>query len=214
MYGYVRNHPLSGLDYIMDILLVYKKYEGRKMTVPVRRHAYLRNSFVTMLFREDPLDSSIFINTPQKYRPKVLFSKPDVSISRTHQFFKSFVNFFNPQENLIKPAPPSDKPELIVQSIVKDKAINFVVPLAGRWETFKRFMLNYEQVCLRTKENVKLVIVLFEDEVTMKVDGKKQSKAIQELFDELTAKYALNVRNKNLNFILSEGKLFLKNYCD
>lgn len=30
LYGYTRNHPLLGLDLVIDILLVYRKYEGRK----------------------------------------------------------------------------------------------------------------------------------------------------------------------------------------
>ncbi len=36
MHKRIRNHPLVGLDYILEILLIYKKYEWRKMTVPVR----------------------------------------------------------------------------------------------------------------------------------------------------------------------------------
>lgn len=45
LYGYYRLDPIHGADYILDILLVYKKYRGRKMTVPVRRHGYLQQTF-------------------------------------------------------------------------------------------------------------------------------------------------------------------------
>lgn len=45
LYGYVRYNPIHGADYILDLLLLYKKYRGRKMTVPVRRHAYLQQQF-------------------------------------------------------------------------------------------------------------------------------------------------------------------------
>ena len=68
LYGYVRHDPLIGLDYIIDILLVYRKYEGRKMTVPVRRHAYVRNTYTHMAFREDTLNTSIFVDVPEKYK--------------------------------------------------------------------------------------------------------------------------------------------------
>jgi chondroitin sulfate synthase len=61
LYGYVRHHPLIGVDFIIDILLVYRKYEGRKMTVPVRRHAYVRNTYTGLLFREDNFEDSDFI---------------------------------------------------------------------------------------------------------------------------------------------------------
>lgn len=45
LYGYQRLDPLHGHDMILDLLLVYKKYRGRKMTVPVRRHAYIQRTF-------------------------------------------------------------------------------------------------------------------------------------------------------------------------
>ena len=41
------------------------------------------------------------------------------------------------------------------------KAIHFIVPLAGRYETLKRFLNNFDKVCLATGENVKLLVVLF-----------------------------------------------------
>lgn len=44
-YGYQRVNPLYGVDYMLDMLLMYKKYRGKKMTVPVRRHAYLQQQF-------------------------------------------------------------------------------------------------------------------------------------------------------------------------
>lgn len=49
------------MDYITDILLVYKKYEGRKMTVQVRRHAYVRHTFIELMCRENDLTSSIYV---------------------------------------------------------------------------------------------------------------------------------------------------------
>lgn len=45
LYGYARMDPIHGADFILDLLLKYKKYRGRKMTVPVRRHAYLQRQF-------------------------------------------------------------------------------------------------------------------------------------------------------------------------
>ena len=41
------------------------------------------------------------------------------------------------------------------------KTIHFIVPLAGRYETLKRFLNNFDKVCLATGENVKLLVVLF-----------------------------------------------------
>ena len=94
LYGYVRNHPLVGLEYILDILLIYKKYEGRKMTVPVRRHAYVRNSYVTILYREDPLDSSISHKLPEKYQTREEDQKPTLSALSTGTIKNFFIIIF------------------------------------------------------------------------------------------------------------------------
>ena len=51
LYGYSRVNPLHGADYVLDLLLVYRKHKGRKMTVPVRRHAYLQQTFSDLQFR-------------------------------------------------------------------------------------------------------------------------------------------------------------------
>ena len=41
-YAYVHQDPQHGVTYILDLLLLYKRYRGNKMTVKVRRHVYLR----------------------------------------------------------------------------------------------------------------------------------------------------------------------------
>ena len=41
-YAYVHQDPVHGNSYILDILLVYKKFQGKKMTVKVRRHVFVR----------------------------------------------------------------------------------------------------------------------------------------------------------------------------
>jgi len=47
LYGYRRVNPLHGADYMLDLLLVYRKFKGRRrMTIPVRRHAYLQQAFL------------------------------------------------------------------------------------------------------------------------------------------------------------------------
>lgn len=45
LYGYWRMDPIYGVDLILDLLLVYRKYRGHKMTVQVRRHAYIQQTF-------------------------------------------------------------------------------------------------------------------------------------------------------------------------
>lgn len=75
LYGYVRENPLYGVDYILDMFLTYRKYRGKKMTVPVRRHAYLQKAFSQLEFKEiysesnnpshmDPLKSYVNVIVP------------------------------------------------------------------------------------------------------------------------------------------------------
>jgi chondroitin sulfate synthase len=52
LYGYSRINPMHGHDLILDLLLVYKKYRGKKMTVPVRKHLYVQRSFTETRIRE------------------------------------------------------------------------------------------------------------------------------------------------------------------
>jgi hypothetical protein len=52
LYGYTRTNTLFGQDLILDLLLVYKKYRGKKMTVPVRRHLYIQRSFTEIRIKE------------------------------------------------------------------------------------------------------------------------------------------------------------------
>lgn len=50
LYGYWRLDPVHGVDLILDLLLVYRKYRGHKMTVQVRRHAYVQQTFTGIEF--------------------------------------------------------------------------------------------------------------------------------------------------------------------
>lgn len=45
-YAYVNSHPSMGVTYILDLLLLYKRYTGTRLTVKVRRHVYLRQPFL------------------------------------------------------------------------------------------------------------------------------------------------------------------------
>lgn len=49
--GNCRYTPTQGMDFVLDLLLSYRKFRGRRMSIPVRRHAYLRRSFASPLVR-------------------------------------------------------------------------------------------------------------------------------------------------------------------
>lgn len=56
LYGYTRTNSMYGQDLILDLLLIYKKYRGKKMTVPVRRHLYVQRAFTDFHIREKKME--------------------------------------------------------------------------------------------------------------------------------------------------------------
>lgn len=96
---------------------------------------------------------------------------------------------------------------------------NFILPLTGRWDTFKRFMHNYELVCLKSasENNTRLVVVLFESDKEeengiydeLSEQTVKQSVLIQNMIEYLRAKYPAKTRDeKSLLLVKSDVKKF------
>uniref|UniRef100_A0A8D0E1B2 Hexosyltransferase n=1 Tax=Salvator merianae TaxID=96440 RepID=A0A8D0E1B2_SALMN len=136
-YGYRRIDPLHGVEYILDLLLLYKRHKGRKVTVPVRRHAYLQQLFSKPFFKEEEeLDVRRLVENVDSEMQSFAF------LSNSLKFFSSF----------------QDAKEIAGSS---DKKIHILVPLTGRYDIFLRFMENFEKICLVSKQNVKLVVILF-----------------------------------------------------
>lgn len=166
LYGYSRINPLHGADYVLDLLLVYRKHKGRKMTVPVRRHAYLQQTFSDLRFREEENREEItpMTTTPPRSLLKMVQEK-----------------LFPGKE---EDAPSDDAPAERGQ-LSTIKTIHFIVPLAGRYETLKRFLNNFDKVCLATGENVKLLVVLFKGPES---ESHSDEDSVQ-LIDALSIKY-------------------------
>lgn len=133
LYGYRRINPFFSSDYILDLLLIFRKHKGRRMTVPVRRHAYLQQNFGAIEFLEDLYPSYIEKQSPHS--------------SSTYPFAHLFTNSKSPERTNL------DKSQ---------EVIHIILSLSGRYETFRRFMQNYEKVVLNRKEKVRLNIVLFD----------------------------------------------------
>ncbi|XP_016055846.1 PREDICTED: chondroitin sulfate synthase 1 isoform X2 [Miniopterus natalensis] len=138
-YGYRRVNPMYGAEYILDLLLLYKKHKGKKMTVPVRRHAYLQQTFSRIQFVEhEALDA-------EELAAKI--NRESGSLSFLSNSLKKLVPFQLPGSKNERKEP-------------KEK-INILIPLSGRFDMFARFMGNFEKTCLIPNQNVKLVVLLF-----------------------------------------------------
>lgn len=138
-YGYRRVDPMHGVEYILDLLLLYKRHKGRKLTVPVRRHAYLQQPFSKPFFREmEELDINSLVESINSGTPATGFS---------------FIS------NSLKILSSLQEPKEIGGH--NEKKVHILVPLVGRYDIFLRFMENFESTCIIPKQNVKLVIILF-----------------------------------------------------
>lgn len=134
LYGYRRVNSY-GADTILDLLLVYRKYRGRKVTLPVRKHVYLHQHFTGLEIRE----------TVNGVEVQLRQESDDKSI-------RNFLHggFLNLNFNSRAEDP------------VQSKIINFILPLSGRYEIFRRFLQNYEDICLTSGEKTSLLVVLYQ----------------------------------------------------
>uniref|UniRef100_A0ABM5FSV8 Hexosyltransferase n=1 Tax=Pogona vitticeps TaxID=103695 RepID=A0ABM5FSV8_9SAUR len=158
-YGYRRVDPLHGVEYILDLLLLYKRHKGRKVTVPVRRHAYLQQLFSKPFFREEEeLDVRSLMESENSDIQSFSFLSDSLNIFSSFQGTKEIRG-------------------------ISDKKIHILVPLTGRYDIFLRFMENFEKTCLIPKQNVKLAVILFNS------DSSQGSSKHLELISEYQNKY-------------------------
>ncbi|XP_051541173.1 chondroitin sulfate synthase 3-like [Myxocyprinus asiaticus] len=154
-YGYRRVDPLHGAEYILDLLLLYKKHKGRKVTVPVRRHAYLQQSFSRPFFSEaEELDVEKLEEAINSDSSSLSFLSSSLKIFSSFQISDSTKEMQSP------------------------KKVHFLVPLTGRYGIFVRFMENFERVCLIPNQNVKLTIILVDNDTNQ--DKERHLELIKE----------------------------------
>ncbi|MFT7815754.1 chondroitin sulfate synthase 3 [Arapaima gigas] len=156
-YGYRRIDPLHGAEYILDLLLLYKKHKGRKVTVPVRRHAYLQQSFSRPFFTEtEELDVAELVEAIN-------------TDSQSFSFLSSSLKIFAPFQSAESTKEMHEH---------NQKKVHFLVPLTGRFDIFVRFMENFEKVCLIPNQNVRLAVILVDNDSNP--DREKHKELIQE----------------------------------
>ncbi|KAM4614983.1 chondroitin sulfate synthase 3-like [Polymixia lowei] len=156
-YGYRRVDPLHGAEYILDLLLLYKKHKGRKVTVPVRRHAYLQQSFSRPFFTEsEELDVVELMDAIN-------------SDSQSLSFLSNSLRFFSPFQLSESTREMRERSQ---------RKVNILVPLTGRYDIFVRFMENFEKTCLIPNQNVRLAIILVDNDSNQ--DKEKHIKLIKD----------------------------------
>uniref|UniRef100_A0A1A9W8P6 Hexosyltransferase n=1 Tax=Glossina brevipalpis TaxID=37001 RepID=A0A1A9W8P6_9MUSC len=143
LYGYTRLNALHGQDLILDLLLIYKKYRGKKMTVPVRRHLYVQRAFTGIFVKE--FEEDFYNVTLQK---SLLQNILDTGMEKL-------------TSHLSLPGLMGGGGTTALHNGSTNSKIVFVLPLAGRIATFNRFLKSYEQVAIKQNQNCDLLVVIF-----------------------------------------------------
>ena len=162
LYGYRRVNPMYSADYILDLMLVYRKHKGRRMTVPVRRHAYLQQTFTEIQVTEE---TAMETDTKPQSNDPVISTQTSAFLQMVQKQFNRF-NFYSANNNekseARNPAVNGESRQAnAISDMVLNKTIHFILPLAGRFQTFLQFMHNLEEACLQFGEKVALAVMLF-----------------------------------------------------
>lgn len=173
LYGYSRLNTLYGQDIILDLLLIYKKYRGKKMTVPVRRHLYLQRSFTGIFVKEFGEDLYEAAMEKDKNHMQYLSSKVKNMLSTGFEKISNSIPL----------------PGLSGSSNSKKDKIVFALAISGRFEAYSRFLETYEEVAIRSDKHTDLLVVIFGDNSILR-------KHLKPLI-ELNNKY----RNQKINYI-------------
>lgn len=82
----------------------------------------------------------------------------------------------------------------------QNQMITLILPLSGRYETFNRFIEYYEEICIKSDDNIQLIIILYQDP-----QNPKDYYQTKQLVRQLNEKY---VRKKPIAIISMLGKAF------
>ncbi|XP_039270882.2 chondroitin sulfate synthase 1-like [Styela clava] len=208
-YGYMRVNPLFGCEYVLDLLLQYNRYRGKKVSLPVRRHAYLQQTFSRTELYED---SSTHLEKLVKMK-SLKFQGWAINsfVGMIPKHIKSLFGLnkksdFAPDFDMISyqdqgAATYDDfvkiKPEVALHSRFTQAGdgklnlptVNIIIPLTGRFLTFQRFMSNLEKIALFPGNPVSVLIMLF---MPQDANPKIDMRLTQELIQEYKVRYPKN----------------------
>ncbi|MFH4976229.1 hypothetical protein AB6A40_002938 [Gnathostoma spinigerum] len=130
-YGYMRVEPRFGVDYVLDMILLFKKFRPpHRATISVRRHAYVLQKFGKI----EAISDDLLRNQLRQRIDK---------IKRSHRNETMDVDGWLPA--VLAP---------------ENSRVNIILPLAGRADTFKRFAEHLRNVC-QDRSIFSLIVVLF-----------------------------------------------------
>ena len=210
-YGYHRVNPLYGAEYVLDLLLLYKRFRGKPISIPVRRHAYLQQTFArTQLNESSPLDVSAILAAIRSRKPGLFGSVLNMVKKRSHDIAKSIglaskgkAEVENSSVKKILRLDSGNFNSFAEETAQFVTTVNIIIPLKGRHETFKTFMSHLEKVCLQTHDSISLLIILFTSEETA---GKEEDRKTIDLLNKYALRYpTYDLRLIPINGVFSRG---------
>ncbi|UJR30320.1 hypothetical protein I4U23_017857 [Adineta vaga] len=186
LYGYYKHTPRYGMNYILDLFLIYRKYSGKKMSVPVRKRVYVVQKFRPLYFRElfSSFSSAIQIssgagspNLVERISPVIV--KKNVTVTSSSPSTSSFV------------------------------PIHMIVPVSGRLPTLKRLLTNFDHIVMRSNDteflNIHLYVILME---TAEESGEQMSTIV-----DYIKKFIANRQASRIHLIEVPNGNFTRGYA-
>ena len=213
-YGYYRVNPLYGAEFVLDLLLMYKRFRGKPISIPVRRHAYLQQTFArTEMHERSQIDVRALFAAAKKIKPSFVQSvfnslrKKSLNALKVVGLSKATKN----QHLTLRDSQPDAKSSKVLRfdtgnfaALLNDKdsaeiqTVNIIIPLKGRFETFRTFMSSFEKVCLLRNDPVSLLIILFRSKDPLEAENDRKTV-------ELLNNYAKNYSHYELRLIPING---------
>nr|XP_002129676.3 chondroitin sulfate synthase 1 [Ciona intestinalis] len=223
-YGYRRVNPLYGAEYVLDLLLIYKRYKGKKMTIPVRRHAYLQQSFGrTDMYENSPIDKDEIKRILRGSSANMLLSFMNSLVNKSKTIL-SVMGLAGGRSPVAESSKPIDIDKESIQrkeskvqydtgsfrvfpqdakSQANVETVNIIVPLSGRYDTFRSFMSNLENVSLSRGDPISLMAVVF---IGVDSEYKEEGIKTRDLLDSYSKRYPLyDMRQIPINAKFSRG---------
>lgn len=209
-YGYHRVNPLYGAEYVLDLLLLYKRFRGKPVSIPVRRHAYLQQTFArTQMNESSPIDVAAISSAVRALKPGFFGSILEMFKKQTGRVVRS-VGLSSEKQ---KPEGVSSRKILRLdtgnfntfsdETAALVATVNIIIPLKGRHDTFKTFMSHFEKVCLANNDPVSLLIILFTSKIPLEME--EDQKTI-DLLNEYARRYSnYDLRLIPINGVFSRG---------
>ncbi|XP_001638185.2 chondroitin sulfate synthase 1 [Nematostella vectensis] len=197
----MRNPLKDGLNHVLSQTMELINEEASKVLHRSLEFKKLNHGYI----RIHPLFGAQYImDMLMKYHRHIGHNRRRMTVHVRHHAYLQ-----QPFGNLVYRAEPSTK---------RSKTIHFILPLAGRYSTFVRFMKTFESVCLNLRADVKLLIVYF-PEVAESHQHKSLIKKYQTRYPEAELLWieAMGTFSRGLGLTLGAnqfGKNSLLFFCD